>query len=162
MADVQNWLTSRLTPANAQSERWTDLAKAVEAFWDHNFEPSMDAFERSRSVFTADDADITLKLAERGKKFEVALPITPSSMAMAYAMRSYEIHQKDHQDALEIVLQRDFGNVRDTHVDDQRGLFAGQRGRFLRRGKLLLRAGRNRRLAGRDQPIAAHPGSGGG
>lgn len=111
MADVQNWLTSRLTPANAQSERWTDLAKAVEAFWDQNFEPSMDAFERSRSVFTADDADITLKLAERGKKFEVALPITPSSMAMAYAMRSYEIHQKDHQDALEIVLQRDFGNV---------------------------------------------------
>lgn len=111
MADVQNWLTSRLTPARAESERWVELAKAVETFWDTYFEPHADAYERSRSVFTADDADIDVKLAERGKKFEVALPITPSSKAMAYAMRSYEIHGKDQEDTLEVILQRDFGNV---------------------------------------------------
>lgn len=100
-----------MTPAQEKSERWTDLAKAIESYWNLYAEPSADAEERARSVFTADDADVDLKLSELGTKFEVALPITPSSKAMAYTMRAYEIHRKDNQDTLEIILQRDFAGA---------------------------------------------------
>ena len=111
MADVARWMQDRMTPAQAGSERWTDLAKTIEQFWSLYAEPSADAQERARSVFTSDDIDVDRKLSELGTKFEVALPITPSSKAMAYTMRAYEIHRKDHQDTLEIILQRDFAGA---------------------------------------------------
>ncbi|WP_292257020.1 hypothetical protein [Marinospirillum sp.] len=84
------------------------MAEAIQEFWDENFEPSVDQYERLRSIFTADEEGIDRRLAELGSKFEVALPILPTSKSVAYAMRGYEIHRKDRRSSIEQMLQRDF------------------------------------------------------
>lgn len=104
----KNWLVKRLSPNRAKNERWVELTESIQQFWDEEFEPHIDSYERLRSIFTADEEGIDQRLAELGSKFEVALPILPSSKAIAYSLRAYEIHRKDRRVSIEEMLQRDF------------------------------------------------------
>ena len=108
---MTDWLKKRLPPAKARSPMWVELTESVQEFWDDNYEPLIDSVERARSVFTADAEDVEIRLAERGIKFEVALPFTSGSKAVSYAMRSYELHRKDDEAILTGILGRDFGGV---------------------------------------------------
>ena len=108
MDNPENWLIKRLSPKRSENPRWVQMAEAIQEFWDENFEPSIEQYENLRSIFTADEEGIDQRLSELGSKFEVALPILPTSKAVAYAMRGYEIHRKDRRISIEQILQRDF------------------------------------------------------
>lgn len=108
---MTNWLKKRLPPAKSRAPMWVELTESVQEFWDDNYEPLIDSVERARSVFTADAEDVEIRLAERGIKFEVALPFTHGSKAVSYAMRSYELHRKDDEAILTGILGRDFPGI---------------------------------------------------
>lgn len=106
-----SWLVDRLTPYKQSEERWRDLARALEEYWDTYSAPALERIEQMRSVFTAHDEDIEMMLSEAGIRFEVAVPLVRNHLAFAYTWRAYEIHRKDRQGTLEQILARDYAGA---------------------------------------------------
>lgn len=108
---MEQWLSKRLTPAKAKNERLTELFEVVEGMWDKSVEPFSVEIDSARSIFTASDREVDIRLSEMGRAFEVALPAPAGSKALAFVQRRSEIHRKNYEGKLNDILGRDFGGV---------------------------------------------------
>lgn len=108
---MENWLQKRLTPAKQKNARWTGLAHVLESLWDANFIPRLSRYQRLRSSFEADDADLAKQIAQMGDYFSYDLP-KPEDRAVALAWRRLELEYKDLELILSMALRRHFGSLR--------------------------------------------------
>lgn len=105
-----SWLQSRLTPAKAENPRWKGFAKALEGIWDDNFIPYLSRYQRLRSSFEADDADLAKQIAQMGDYFSYEFP-KPQDRAISLAWRRLELEYKDLELILSMALRRHFGSL---------------------------------------------------
>ncbi len=108
---MENWLQKRLTPAKQKNARWTGLAHVLESLWDANFIPRLSRYQRLRSSFEADDADLAKQIAQMGDYFSYDLP-KPEDRAVALAWRRLELEYKDLELILSMALRRHFGSLK--------------------------------------------------
>ena len=107
---VTSWLQSRLTPAKSENPRWVGLAKALETIWDGDFIPYLSRYQRLRSSFEADDADLAKQIAQMGDYFSYEFP-KPQDRAISLAWRRLELEYKDVEAILTMALRRHFGSI---------------------------------------------------
>lgn len=105
-----SWLQSRLTPAKSENPRWKGLAKVLEKIWDGNFIPYLSRYQRLRSSFEADDADLAKQIAQMGDYFSYEFP-KPQDRAISLAWRRLELEYKDLELILSMALRRHFGSL---------------------------------------------------
>lgn len=105
-----SWLQSRLTPAKAENPRWKGFAKALEEIWDDSFIPYLSRYQRLRSSFEADDADLAKQIAQMGDYFSYEFP-KPQDRAISLAWRRLELEYKDLELILSMALRRHFGSI---------------------------------------------------
>ncbi|WP_163836780.1 hypothetical protein [Spartinivicinus ruber] len=108
---MQHWLVNRLTASKQSSERWVQLAQALETFWDEQFTPAIERVENSRSIFTASPEDLEKALADMGSFFDVFMPIAETNKPLAIAWRRDELHYKDTSLPVQSILARNFSGL---------------------------------------------------
>ncbi len=88
-----NWLQNRLSPVKKDTDRWLELARVIETFWQENFDATADRLDGFKSVFTASRADQLAILSELGKYYDIDLP--DDNIPLAVIQRRMELFQKD-------------------------------------------------------------------
>jgi len=101
---MDNWLKSRLSPVKSETDRWTELAGAIQQFWEENFDPDYARLAGLRSIFTAAAADQVRILEELGRYYDV--DIQTDNIPIAVIQRRLELFQKDTLVPLEASLRR--------------------------------------------------------
>lgn len=107
---MDNWLSSRLTPAKSKEPRWVEFATVLERIWEEFFDPDMSRVERLRSNYTADDADLIKKIREMGDYFAFDLP-KHEDRPISVGWRRLELEYKDMELILQSVFRRHFLNL---------------------------------------------------
>ena len=110
-ATMESWFRKRLTPVKRKNARWDGLAKVLESIWDEYFIPDLSRYQRLRSSFEADDADLAKQIAQMGDYFSYDLP-KPEDRAVALAWRRLELEYKDLELILSMALRRHFGSLK--------------------------------------------------
>jgi len=90
---AENWLQNRLSPVKRDTDRWVELAQAIETFWQENFDGSSERLDSLKSIFLASRDDQLLILSELGKYYDIDLP--DSNIPLAVIQRRMELFQKD-------------------------------------------------------------------
>jgi len=99
------WLTSRLSPVKADTQRWIDLAEAIEEFWEDGIDAAIDFMKSLISVFSVDSAGRELLLQNMGDYFyEDNLP--SDNIPMSVMWRQHELFMKQSTTPLENALIR--------------------------------------------------------
>lgn len=111
---MENWLVQRLAGSKKDTQRWVELAEALEEFWDKYFLPEVVRLENSRSLFTASDEDLEMRLEDMGDFFDVNLAVSEDSKPLAIAFRRDEIRYKNTEIPIQSILNRNFSGL-DTH-----------------------------------------------
>lgn len=87
------WLQSRLSPVKRDTDRWQQLAEAIERYYAENFDDLSGRLDSLKSIFTAGKADQLAILYELGKYYDIDLP--DDNLPLAVIQRRMELFQKD-------------------------------------------------------------------
>jgi len=99
------WLTSRLSPVKADTQRWLELSEAIEEFWEVGIDAAIDFLQSLSSVFSADAPGRELILQDMGDYFfEDNLP--SDNVPMSVMWRQHELFMKQSTTPLENALLR--------------------------------------------------------
>jgi len=90
---AENWLQNRLSPVKRDTDRWVELAQAIETFWQENFDDYSERLDSLKSIFLASRDDQLLILSELGKYYDIDLP--DNNIPLAVIQRRMELFQKD-------------------------------------------------------------------
>lgn len=107
---MANWLSNRLTPAKLKEARWVELATVLERVWEEFFDPDMARFERLRSTYTADDADLIKKIREMGDYFSFDMP-REENRPISLGWRRLELEYKDMELIVSSIFRRHYNNL---------------------------------------------------
>lgn len=99
-----NWLKKRLSPVKISTDRWAELAEAIEEFWALYFEDEYERLKALRSIYTASDEDQKAIIAEMGGFFEYDMPET--NRPILVAQRKLELEQKETTVPVDAALRR--------------------------------------------------------
>lgn len=99
-----NWLKKRLSPVKIITDRWTELAEAIEEYFAAYFDPDFNELSNSRSIYTASPADQQKKIQELGGYYEDDMPA--DNQPVLLAQRKFEMLQKESVVPLMSVLHR--------------------------------------------------------
>ena len=101
-------MVNRLAGSKKNTQRWIELAEALEEFWDSYYLPNVEQLEDARSLFTASPADLDLRLQDMGDFFDVTLPVSEDSKPLAVVFRRDEIRYKDTALPITSIIKRNF------------------------------------------------------
>lgn len=90
---MENWLRDRLSPVKSETNRWVELAEAIQQLWEENFDSYLSRQVGFRSIFTAVDKDKQRILSELGKYYDI--DIQDNNIPIAVVQRRVELFQKD-------------------------------------------------------------------
>lgn len=107
---MANWLYNRLTPAKLKEARWVELSAVLECIWEEFFDPDMARFERLRSTYTADDADLIKKIREMGDYFSFDMP-REENRPISLGWRRLELEYKDMELIVSSIFRRHYNNL---------------------------------------------------
>lgn len=107
---MKDWLVKRLTPRKQKEDRWLGLAESIQTIWEQDFDPRLVRLEALRSYFSADDADLALKLREMGDYFAADMPQT-KDRPIAVAWRRLELEYKDLELIITSVFRRHYSDL---------------------------------------------------
>ncbi len=106
-----DWLVKRLSDAQKQSPRYVELAQALQAYWEENWDGDFQTLLDMRSIYTASDSDLKKMIAELGDRFRIELPTEQKDKPLALAWRRNEIQRKDTEFILTSSFRRHFRNL---------------------------------------------------
>jgi hypothetical protein len=101
---MENWLQNRLSPVKIDTDRWTELAAAIEEYWEENFDPELAWIVALRSIYEADIEGQRLIQAEKGQYFEDNIPT--ENIPLAVQQKELELCQKGSCYPFEHTLKR--------------------------------------------------------
>jgi hypothetical protein len=99
-----DWLKKRLSPIKNNADRWTQLAEAIQEFWEGYFDPEMEEVANLRSVYTASEKGQKRIVSELGGYYENDLP--DKNIPVCVAFRKLELLQKDTEVPMVASLKR--------------------------------------------------------
>lgn len=105
---MQDWLLKRLAGSKKDAPLWTELAEALEFFWDQNVEPYIQGLENNRSIFTTPEAFLNQRLLDMGDFFDVNLRLGKEGSPLDIVFRRDEIQWKNTILPIESILRRNF------------------------------------------------------
>lgn len=107
---MEDWLLRRLSPVKDSDPRWTGLAKAIQTFWEDNFDSLHTGLVNLRSIYTMSGPDLALKMRDKGSFFYPDWP-TEFDQPLAVAWREGEILRKSTEYIIKSTFRRNFRNV---------------------------------------------------
>lgn len=102
-----DWLKKRLTPAKRAVSRWTELAEAIQTFWEEQFDPEAQRILDLRSVFTASDADLVTIMGELRDYFRDDIGVD-EDRPVQILWRRLELQGKETDNLVQMALRRKF------------------------------------------------------
>lgn len=109
---LTDWLVKRLTPCKRVTARWVDLARAIQTFWESNFDGELDTCSRLNSIYTADLAGKRRIVAELGDYFQAG--DAEISIPLLVAVRKLELAMKDTDYLIRAAIQRKESTLSDA------------------------------------------------
>lgn len=99
-----DWLKKRLSPVKIKTDRWAQLAEAIQEFWEDSFDPELEKVANLRSIYTAGEDGQKRIVSELGRYYEYDLP--DKNIPISVALRKLELLQKDTKVPLVASLKR--------------------------------------------------------
>jgi len=99
-----DWLKKRLSGSQKESDRYIELAEAIQEFWEGHFDPEIEKIINLRSIYAADIEGQKEIVSELGGYYEYDLP--DKNIPISVAFRKLELLQKDTEIPLVAPLKR--------------------------------------------------------
>jgi len=99
-----DWLKKRLSGSQKESDRYIELAEAIQEFWEQDFDPELEKIINLRSIYAADIEGQKEIVSELGGYYEYDLP--DKNIPISVAFRKLELFQKDTEIPLVASLKR--------------------------------------------------------
>jgi hypothetical protein len=101
---MNDWLKNRLSPVKIDTNRWTELAEAIQELWSENFDDDLARYISLRSIYEANEDDQKWIQAELGKYYEDEIPTL--NIPLAVQRRELELSQKGTENPFQYTLAR--------------------------------------------------------
>lgn len=102
-----DWLKKRLSPVKDDPGRWTELAEALQQYWEENFDPDAKDLGDLLSVFSTSKEDLKVIIAELGDYFRSDIGVE-NDWPIQILWRRLELQGKETENLIQMVLRRKF------------------------------------------------------